>query len=143
MDADGDAPKEWLLRGPASRVALPLELFESRYEGYSLEELESRLEEVTRGMREERARLFQERYDAGLYELHPYPADGSELTLRQASSGPSTMVVSTDSDRGHAHVLFLPFDEYPEHYETLDEWAWLRFEIRRLQGNSLSLNRHD
>lgn len=129
-DLAPDTSEPWLYYGPETRIPLPDSYFDSIFPAsLSVKELESALEDARIRMSEMWLVLADQRYEMGLHELRKRPpiVDGEPAYPVAVASGktPVLSIKSTPTDPENLHVVWLPFDEYPELYEIRDEWAYL------------------
>jgi hypothetical protein len=111
------------------REATPAWIFEERYRDYSLEQLKQARDASVAKFNDAQNRAFKERHDAGAYHVVPYadgagPKGGYGFKLKQKGGDPLAQLVNV-GDANSCHVVWLPFAEYPDVYEAMDEWHWL------------------
>ncbi|QDU68003.1 hypothetical protein [Engelhardtia mirabilis] len=128
----------------------PLE-FELKYDGWELEALDARHDQLRVHLRETRRSVHLERYadGAGTYlrraadmevdndgDGMPDPELGFKIAMRNGE--PWTMATGHVLPGGESvvDVTWMPFDEYPELYALDDEKNWLKQKITQLEAQS-------
>ena len=134
QEQEPDDADEWLFYGPKTRDPIPSVYFDQFYpDDLTLEQL-TQMKELSRvRMREKATELFDLRYEAGLYELReqvPLEEWPEKSVAVAKGDGPTLQIRSGwNGDAENVHVLWLPFDEYPDYYELKDEWAYLAHRV--------------
>ncbi len=110
------------------RVPTPASVFEAKYPRLDQVSVNERVREVDQQFSELQQRIFNERNEAGLFDIYPYVYDDNgnlkdftiimpDLTFAQPFHSP---------DHAEWHVVFIREREYPELFTLWDERAWLR-----------------
>lgn len=76
---------------------------------------------------------FDERLERGIF--YAKARDGQDLKLGR--SDPLVRMID-NGDPGHLNIVWLPYDEYPEVYESSDEHFWLQRRARKLKEQAKS-----
>jgi hypothetical protein len=131
-------PKPW--EPTFERVRIDHSAFETKYAGRSLADLKQTRDEVYTRWQDAKNRALDERYAAGAYAEEPTrmmraPGASEEslgFVLEQKGEGQLVRLVSP-GDPAKAHVVWLPYGEYGEIYDQLDEWSWLMSKISSME----------
>jgi len=112
---------------------LLVQSFEDRHGHLTLGELRIALSQVEEVISEQQKILFEDRFSRGIYEVQvlgappisPHVPDARgrmPLQDTRTATDPATMQIE-------AHIATLPFDEFLDLYQLLDERDWLRQQI--------------
>ncbi|MCB9508316.1 MAG: hypothetical protein H6697_11715 [Myxococcales bacterium] len=125
------------------RMRVPASYFEDKYAGASLEELIMAQLKVGKDTTKRQQAATEQRYADGLMEEEVVERAAS---FEEASAGAKSLpadglihsqrtLVSDDGGRLIVRRTTLPWEEYTNLYDLLDEQAWLGAEVKR-RGNS-------